>query len=239
MWLVVGAIQPLTMVLVWFVILGSRTSVAGYDRGDFILYYIFMTVGWYIVGGAFCRQVGNAIHNGEINKTLLKPYNIVVAEAITEQAWKLTSLFVTTPILIVVLYLMRNYIMWKIIPGQWLYIIGVLVLGAVIFALIQAIVGILAFWVTEIWPFAETVDVVLYLFGGMLAPIELMPQAIQRITVYLPFRYVLYEPARMLLGTQPDPLGVLWKQTVFVVILFVIYRLVWRAGIRRYEGIGG
>ena len=161
------------------------------------------------------------------------------ASFVSEQAWKVTSLFVTMPALALVLYLLRDYATWDMIPGQGLYLAGTLILGAILFALLQAIVGTLAFWVTETWPFRELFDVSLYMFGGTLAPIALLPDYVQRITVFLPFRYIFYEPINLILGHQSDPLGVLWKQGIFIIVLYGIYRLVWRAGIRRYEGIGG
>ncbi len=239
MWLVVGALAPLSMVMVWFAILGSRSEVGGYGHADFVMYYLFTTIGWYIVGGSFSRQVGRSIRNGDINKTLLKPYNIVLGAAASEQAWKVTSLFVTMPALAIVLYLMRESIVWRMPVGQIPYLLVVLVLSALIFALIEATVGILAFWVTEIWPITDMVEIIMYLFGGTLAPIALLPSTVQRITQWLPFRYIFYEPVTMMLGNQTDPTSVIVKQVVFVLVLYGIYRLVWRAGIKLYEGIGG
>lgn len=239
MWFVVGAIGPLTMVLVWFAILGSKQEIGGYTKGDFVIYYLCITYGWYIIGGEFSRQIGRAIRNGDINKTLLKPYNIVLGEAATEQAWKLTSLLVSFPALLIVLYLMRDYITWNTVPGQGPWIALVTLLGAIIFGLLQAIIGIFAFWVVEIWPFAEMMDVVLNLFGGLLAPISLLPMSVQKVSLYLPFRYVFYEPVNMFLGNQADPFGVVWRQVICIVLLFILYKLVWRAGVKRYEGIGG
>jgi len=239
MWFVVGAIGPLTMVMVWFAILGERSDIGGYTKGDFVIYYLFMTFGWYLVGGEFSRQIGHAIRNGEINKTLLKPYSIVIGEWASEQAWKLTSMLVSLPALALVLYLMRGYIDWSFVPGQAIWIAMSLFFGAIIFALIQATIGILAFWVTEIWPFAEMMDVTLHLFGGMLAPIALLPQAVQRVTVWLPFRYIFFEPINIILGNQSDPMSVIYKQGIFIVVLYLLHVVVWKAGIRRYEGIGG
>ena len=43
MWFVVGAIGPLTMVMVWFAILGEKSSIGGYTKGDFVIYYLLMT----------------------------------------------------------------------------------------------------------------------------------------------------------------------------------------------------
>lgn len=239
MWFVVGAIGPLTMVMVWFAILGEKSSIGGYTKGDFVIYYLLMTFGWYIVGGEFSRQIGRAIKNGEMNITLLKPYNIVLAEAAKEQAWKLTSLIVSMPALLLVVYLMRDYISWRVNPEQGGWILLSLFLGAIIFALIQAIIGIFAFWVTEIWPFAEMMDVVLNLFGGMLAPIALLPEMVQKITVFLPFRYIFYEPTNMILGNNIEPWHVIWKQALSIVALYLIFKTTWRRGLRRYEGIGG
>lgn len=239
MWLIIGAIGPLSMVMVWFAILGSRSEVGGYARGDFVMYYLFFTMGWYVVGGSFCRPLANAIRDGDINKMLLKPYSIVLGSFFAEQAWKLTSLLVSIPAITLLVYFMRDYISWKMIPGQEMYFIMVLILSGIIFALLQALIGALAFWVTEIWPFAETFEVILYLFGGTLAPMSLLPNAIQRISLYLPFRYIFYEPVMMMLGNQHDPLSLLIRQGIFVVVLVIFYKLLWRAGIKRYEGIGG
>jgi ABC-2 type transport system permease protein len=134
---------------------------------------------------------------------------------------------------------MRGYIDWSFVPGQAIWIAMSLFFGAIIFALIQATIGILAFWVTEIWPFAEMMDVTLHLFGGMLAPIALLPQAVQRVTVWLPFRYIFFEPINIILGNQSDPMSVIYKQGIFIVVLYLLHVVVWKAGIRRYEGIGG
>jgi ABC-2 type transport system permease protein len=143
------------------------------------------------------------------------------------------------PALGIALYFMRDYIIWQMPLDHIPYLLVVLLLGAVIFGLIEAIVGIMAFWVVEIWPLTDMVEIVMYLFGGTLAPILLLPPTIQRLTEFLPFRYIFYEPVNLLLGNQPDPMSVIVRQGIFVAILYVIYQLVWKAGIRRYEGIGG
>lgn len=239
-WFVVGLAGPFTMVVVWFTVMGNNNNnVGGYDRGDLVIYYILMTMGWYIIGGQFSHMIGRDIKNGDINKTLLKPYSIVLAAAMSEQAWKILSLIITMPALLLILYFTRDIIRLEINIDQIGYITLSIGLAAILFALMQAIVGILAFWVTEIWPFINMIDVVLNLFGGMLAPIALLPLIVQKVTLFLPFRYMFYEPINMILGKVTDPINVLEKQVLFIVILFGIYRMMWNAGIKKYEGIGG
>lgn len=239
LWMVVGAISPIVMTLVWFAVLKTRGDVGGYDQGDFVLYYLMVTISWYVVGGEFARPIGTAIRSGDINKSLLQPYNLILGKAVWEQAWKLLSLLLSLPGVAIILYLMRGSISYELTLSQVPYIALSLLFGALIFGLLQAIIGILAFWMTEIWPVAEMNDMLLQLIGGMLAPLSLMPVYVQQISLFLPFRYIFYEPVVIILDKTPDPRIVIGYQLVFVVILYLTYLLMWRAGIKKYEGVGG
>lgn len=238
-WMVVGAINPLVMTLVWFSVLKERPDVGGYGQSDFVLYYLMTTVGWYIVGGEFARALGSDIRMGKVNKSLLQPYNLVIGKAVWEQAWKVLSLILCLPVVALVLYVTRDFVQFSLDIAMIPYIIMSLVGGALIFALIQAIIGTAAFWVTEVWPMAEMNDMLLQLMGGMLAPIALLPPVFQSISSFLPFRYIFYEPIAIVLGKTTEPLPVLARQFGYVAILFIMYKLLWRAGIKKYEGIGG
>lgn len=239
MWMVVGAISPLVMTLVWFAVLRERPEVGGYGQSDFVLYYLFTTVGWYIVGGEFARPLASDIRTGQLNKSLLQPYNLVIGKAIWEQAWKALSLILSFPAVLLILYLSRNFLQFTFNPTMIPYIILSLVGGALIFGIMQAIIGTLAFWMTEIWPMAEMNYMLLQFVGGMLAPISLLPPAIQRLSLYLPFRYIFFEPIAIVLNKTTEPVPVILRQGIFIVILYIIYKILWRAGIKKYEGIGG
>lgn len=238
-WMVVGAIGPLIMVFVWIRVLELQPTIGGYGKSDFILYYLLTTVGWYIVGGEFARPIGTAISSGDINKSLLQPYSVILGKAVWEQAWKLLSLLFSLPICALILYLTRDYLEFTFSISTLPFLLLSLIGGALIFAIIQAIIGIMAFWMTEVWPMAEMNDMLIQLFGGMLAPITLLPVFIQNISVYLPFRYIFFEPVAIVLGKQPNPMDIILKQWIFIVILYAIYKILWKVGIRKYEGTGG
>ncbi len=238
-WMVVGAIGPTIMVFVWSAILEQQPSVGGYDQSDFILYYLLTTVGWYIVGGEFARPVGTAIRSGDINKSLLQPYSVILGKAVWEQAWKLLSLILSLPVCALILYLTRDTLEFSFNLSTLPVLIVSLIGGALIFGMLQAIIGILAFWMSEVWPIAEMNDMLLHLMGGMLAPMTLLPTMVQTISLYLPFRYIFFEPVAIALGKQTDPFGVIFKQAIFIVLLYAVYKVLWRAGLRKYEGTGG
>jgi ABC-2 type transport system permease protein len=237
-WFLVGAIPSIVLVLVWFAILGDRPSVNGFTKGDFLIYYTFVTVGWYIVGGTFGVTTGNGIKNGTINTTLLKPYDVVLGQGIQEQAWKVLSIFITFPITAIVLYLFRDIIHIQLTFEQGLLLILSLILGGINFALAEGIVGITAFWVTDMWPVDHIKNILLSLFGGLLVPLALMPPTVLLFANILPFKYMFYVPVSILLSKSSNPVLDVGIQALYIFILFGIYKFIWNLGIRKYEAIG-
>lgn len=238
MWMVVGAIGPVVMTMVWFAVLGERDQIGGYGQSDFILYYLLTTVGWYIVGGSFDRVLGRAIKDGDITKSLLQPYNIVLGKAVWEQAWKVLSLLLSLPIVGLIIFLVKDKVQWGWNWSDTPSLILSLLAGALVFALMQAIIGTMAFWVVEVWPYSEMNEMLLNLLGGLMAPIALLPSSVQVVTMYLPFRYVFYEPVSIVLGKTTNVVDVLMRQWLWVGVLWVMYKLLWRAGIKKYEAVG-
>ncbi len=237
-WFVVGSIPSIALVLVWFALMGESETLQGFTKGDFVVYYLAMTMSWYIVGGVFGRSVGNKIKNGNVSTTLLKPYDIVLGNGVEEQAWKLLSLFMAMPATLLILFLFRDIISLSFSVQQLSFLGISLVLGGINFALMEALVGISAFWVTEIWPIAHVNDLLQSLFGGKYVPLALMPGPLLFLTDVLPFKYLFYVPVSILLNKNVDPLSDIGVQAVYVIVLFVIYKIVWKLGIKKYEGVG-
>lgn len=237
-WFLIGLIPSITLILVWFAILGQRTSLNGFTKGDFIVYYLFTAVCWYIVGGTFGRSVGNKIKNGTINTSLIKPYNIVLGQCVQEQAWKVLSIIVSIPVTVVILYIFRDIVHINFSLEQIALLIISLILGGINFALTEALIGISAFWVTEVWPVAQVNDIMQSLFGGRYVPLTLLPTPILFLSNILPFKYMFYVPLSILLSKSVNPLLDIGVQFLYVFVLVGIYKMVWKSGIKKYESVG-
>ena len=237
-WFLVATIPSIVLVLVWFSILGQRQSINGFTKGDFIIYYLFVTIGWYIVGGTFGLTTGNGIKNGTINTTLLKPYDVVLGQAIQEQAWKVLSLFIAIPITAIILYVFKDIIHIHLSLEASLLLILSLILGGINFALMEGIVGITAFWVIEMWPVEQVKQIMLSLFGGLLVPLSLMPPTVLFFANLLPFKYMFYVPVTILLSKTSTPFLDVGIQFLYIIFLFGLYKLIWSLGIKKYEGVG-
>ncbi|MEO6508929.1 MAG: ABC-2 family transporter protein [Patescibacteria group bacterium] len=239
LWFFVGVIPAFSLILVWLAILGDKQSINGFTKGDFIVYYFFQTVSWYIVGGTFSRVLGTRIKNGQITMTLLKPYNLVLSRVIMEQAWKMASLILTFPVIIFMFYVFRGSIHLHFTVIQVLALVISLILGGVIFALIESMIGLSAFWIAQVWPLADFFWILLGLFGGRLVPISLMPHQLQVLSQILPFKYIFYTPLTILLNKSTDPVRDILIQFLFMTVAFICYMLVWKNGVKKYEAVGG
>jgi len=237
-WFLVGLIPIIVLIFVWLAIMGDKQSINGFTKGDFIVYYLFLQLSWYIVGGSFGYNVGDAIKKGQINTTLLKPYNIVFSHYIQEQAWKLLSLFIAIPISTIILFLFRDSIHIHLSLQQSTLLAFSLVFGGILFALLEALTGLTAFWLTEIRPVTRLKETVISLFGGMLIPITLMPHALLNLANILPFKYMFYVPISILLGKSTNAFLDVIIQIVYIILFYVLYKFVWSLGIKKYEAVG-
>ncbi len=59
----------------------------------------------------------------------------------------------------------------------------------------QIIIGLLAFWFEEVFPFYWIVQKLVFIIGGMFFPIDLFPTWLQGVSKASPFAFSAYWPA--------------------------------------------
>ena len=83
--------------------------------------------------------------------------------------------------------------------------------------------------------------VAMFFFSGQVAPLSLLPGAIQSIADALPFRWMLSFPTELLLGrvSTQDALTGFIAQLLWIAGIVLLLRVVWSAAVRRYGAVGG
>lgn len=94
-----------------------------------------------------------------------------------------------------------------------------------------------AFWLRDAGSAWFLYQKLVFILGGMLIPLEALPDWLQRVTAVLPFRAMSYAPARLAAG-HVEPLLFL-QQVGWLVALGAIAAAVFRAGERRLQVVGG
>ena len=107
-------------------------------------------------------------------------------------------------------------------------------LGALNALLVNALVGLTAFWARRTIAAYLVAQKLSFLFGGLIAPVTLYPRWLARIAELSPFGGQLYWPAAMTLQPSAATFGLaLISEAVWIPLLAVALVAVWRAGLGR------
>ena len=107
-------------------------------------------------------------------------------------------------------------------------------LGATIGILLFTVAGLSAFWLRRTLPPFLIIQKMLFLLGGLFAPITLYPAWLARPAAASPFAAHMFWPAELTLA--PSAAGFLRAlafQAAWIALLAGLNALIWRAGLRR------
>lgn len=104
--------------------------------------------------------------------------------------------------------------------------------------LMQYTFALFAFWMER----ANAIEqfwYLLYLFlSGMVAPLELFPEAVRAVVLWTPFPYLIYFPASLLINRPENVVQGFLTMALWGGLFFAFNRFLWRRGIRQYSGMG-
>ncbi len=107
-------------------------------------------------------------------------------------------------------------------------------LGAATGVLLYTTAGLSAFWVRRSLPAFLIIQKMMFLLGGLFAPITLYPPWLRTLGMLSPFAAHLYWPAALTIRSSPTALvEVVVSQLFWIGVLSLICGLVWRAGLRK------
>ncbi|MDO8497572.1 MAG: ABC-2 family transporter protein [bacterium] len=232
-------ILTLVLMVVWLSVL-DFSSGNNAEKSYIVSYFFFQLIVARLVGAWHAPYLGEKIRQGDVSKYLLKPASFIwydIAENIVEKIWKITF---SLPLYIIIGYFLRRnlFISWENILPFLVSLIGAMI----IYFLIEHLIGLSAFWLSETGAIDSYNEVFFFITSGKLFPLsyvtKLIPLGVINI---LPYKYMLGFPLDVLLGKTTGQ--TLWSdfgmQFVWVVGLILLYKVVWSKGLQKYGGYGG
>lgn len=240
-----GVIQVFVSYYLWKAIYESSTSneLNGFSMYEMIIYVVISYITNQLIQINMDPVIGEEIRNGSIAMNLLKPINYtfrILAEAIGHFSVQLITVAIPTWIgFNILMYIVYGNITFNI-KGLILYIISVL-LGFLVMFTLNCIFGLSAFFLSYLWGFTMCKKAILKFFSGELIPLAFYPPAICRILKIMPFATVNDIPVLLYLGKKSIK-GIVFSfliQIIWLVILVVIYKLLWKKAIKHLTIMGG
>jgi ABC-2 type transport system permease protein len=178
------------------------------------------------------------IRNGQIARDLLKPMNFqayTFANMLGQNMF--AFLFQLLPILAVgIIFVGMNF---PSIPNLLLFLFT-MINAIVISFQINYIIGLVVFWYLRGWQ-ANIVWMLNRLFSGAYIPLWFFPTFLVTISNFLPFRLYYFVPISIYLGTLTprDCLYAILQQFAWMIILYGLTMLEWRAAMKKLVIQGG
>ncbi|WP_397570237.1 ABC transporter permease [Schlesneria sp. T3-172] len=216
--------------------------INGYTYGDMVAYSLLV-----MVGRAFSSMPGlttglaRDIREGSIKKFLIQPIDLLEYLFWHRVAHKLVYYAVAFLPFAFVFWLCRDYLHgWPDAPMLLGWIVSLLIAFAVGF-LIESLMGLIAFWFLEVSSLVFVYMLLSYLLSGHMLPLDWLPAPYSDAIQLLPFKYLAFVPAAILLEKYSHQQlwlelgnGILW-----IIALWGINRLALAKGVRRYSAFGG
>ena len=231
--------QPLIMLGLWTSV-AREAPFARYSSADFVGYFLASLIVRQVTGNWVAWQISEDVRSGAMAMRLLRPIHPFVAYAASHAASVPFRSIIALPVAFALLAssgastLSTN-------PIQLVLLVPSLVLSWLITFAVLFSIGALAFFLTQTMAIANLYFGLFSLFSGYLMPLDLLPRPLAVLAAWLPFRFMLSAPVELMTRSlERDQLAtLLGGQAAWAAILVGVALVAWRAGVHRFEAVGG
>lgn len=241
-WFLNAFLNPLFLLLFWIGIYREGSGVlAGWSLSDIASYYFLLVIAGSVILAHIEEDVAiRDIKDGELVKYLTKPISYFVMKFFNEMPWRIIQGSFGLIVFIIVFLMFRNFISIPDSIPEFVLALIVTSIAILISFTFKMIIGITAFWLTDFWGFQQVVEVIILIFGGFIMPVHLFPEWLSNLSFLTPFPYMIYYPILSFQGkmSNPEMLQTIFIQIIWILFLVIIYKMMWRKGIKKFTGVG-
>jgi ABC-2 type transport system permease protein len=238
-WMIGQVLEPLVYLIVWSLVsAASGGSVGGYTTSDFAAYFILLMLVNQVTYTWIMYEFEYRIREGVLSFALLKPIHPIHSDI----ADNISSKLITTPFMIAVAALLTIVFHPSLSTPSWAIacFFPALLLAFAIRFLLEWTLALSAFWTTRVGAVNQIYFVVMLFLSGQFAPLTLFPLPVQIVSYVLPFRWLISYPIDLISGrlTLNQTFIGFGAQIAWLAASYLLFRIVWRAGVRIYSAVG-
>lgn len=218
----------------WRSVSGATGAVQGYTRPQMLL-YIFSA----LIISQICACVGEPdslaqrVESGNLDAFLLRPASYIGQMLSLQLGCTAARALVLAPLLPLCEVLLTGQVHWD----RQLAAAALLPAASMINFFINHIIATLAFYFRDSYAFVVFKETLCWVLNGTLIPLELLPGLLGATAVVAPPAFVVYYPAKVLLGDIPFG-GIAAGQLLFLALLWSIAAGTWNLGVSKYQAYG-
>ncbi|MFD2172098.1 ABC transporter permease [Tumebacillus lipolyticus] len=214
----------------------GENLIAGYTFEQIIWYLIFAEA-FVMAAPRHSLKVEEEVLKGDIGYQLTRPMSYLLFHYATYMGEGLVRVLVNLLIggaLGVFLFGIPDF------GFGWLGFL-IMILGSfTVNYLLTMMVGLCAFWVEEVRGIDFVYNKLLFTIGGMMIPLEMMPDMLRSVCEYLPFQAIVYFAAKT--AVQFDGVAMIKMigiQALWVLLITSVLVLIYKRGVKKLNVNGG
>ena len=234
----------ITTIALWSAVYagGESKQIGQLTYGEMVSYYLIV-----MIARAFGSMPGlasgiaNDVREGDLRKFIIQPVNYVLYHLHLRMAHKSVYFVMAAIPYAIVFWWCHDYLPGWPTAAMWPAVVTTLVLTFALGFLINASVGLLAFWFLEVRSFLFIFMVSQYFLSGHQFPLTMLPEGLQQAITWMPFAYETFYPVMIILGKVDgaEAMRVIGVQCMWIGILSCVVAWGWKRGLRRYAAFGG
>jgi ABC-2 type transport system permease protein len=240
-----GFIPLLATIFLWRAIYAGKTegaSVADYTLIQMTSYYLIVTlVDVFTAVSEDDWQIAADIKDGNISQFLVKPIDYLYYRLCLFFSGRLIYMLVSAVPLGIFIFYMRHLFCGPASAQSFVFFILSMMMTALLQFFLSYSMAMLAFWVQEVSTFIFILYAMEYIASGHLFPLDILPPTLGKILFLTPFPYQMFFPVSIYMGRVTG--SALWNglaiQALWVVATYLLARLAWNRGVRKYSAVGG
>jgi ABC-2 type transport system permease protein len=215
----------------------GKTELAGYEVAQ-VVWYLGMAETITLSSSRIFIEIGSAVRSGELAYTLSRPLSYPFYQVASSLGISLPRFLVNFLTAIIVVGIGMQQFAGSL-EGT-LAFLAMATLAMILDALIAVLIGLMAFWLEEVFPVYWIYQKLLFTAGGMFIPLEMFPNWLRELVAWMPFQFITYAPSRAFVAFEAEfVLRAMMGQAIYLGVMTAAVLLVWRVAQRRLVIQGG
>jgi ABC-2 type transport system permease protein len=239
----------LTTILLWQAVYAGadatsgQRQLSGFTLDEMIAYLLLVHISrMFSSMPGLAAGIARDVREGTLKKYLIQPIDMIGYLVSYRAAHKMAYITTTALPYALLFFLCRSYFVGiSLTFGQVAAYVVTLLLGFLVGFFFEAAIGMVGFWFLEVTSLLYIVNTLNFFVSGQMFPVDLLPHPWDQILKALPFQYMAYFPAAILLGKVKGTQLIygLLGEAAWVLGFMLLSRWLYRLGLRRYSAYGG
>ncbi len=224
------------MAQLWKTIYTGKSMIEGL-RFSQVIWYLIITETIVLSRSNFHNEINDTIKSGDLAYLLIRPYSFIGYHIFNSLGEIMPKLVAHLGVgLIVGLFLTGTMELNSYFP----LVLVTILLGSLVNFFLYMAISLTAFWTEDNTAFFFIYSKLIFFIGGMMIPIDFLPDWLQGVSKVLPFSYVTYWPARLAVAFDWQIYyKVLTGQVVYIGLIALLASWIYRQGVRQVNVNGG